>query len=110
MKLLFDQNLSPRLVGRLSDIFPSSEHVDRVGLGSVPDRAVWDYAAQNDYLIVSKDVDFSDMSVLLGAPPKVIWIQLGNCSTAEIEQLLRTHFNTIEDFEQDAALRLLRLR
>ena len=76
----------------------------------MPDRAVWDYAAQNDYLIVSKDVDFSDMSVLLGAPPKVIWIQLGNCSTAEIEQLLRTHFNTIEDFEQDAALRLLRLR
>ena len=76
----------------------------------MPDRAVWDYAAQNDYLIVSKDVEFSDMSVLLGAPPKVIWIQLGNCSTAEIEQLLRTHFNTIEDFEQDAALRLLRLR
>lgn len=76
----------------------------------MPDRAVWDYAAQNDYLIVSKDVDFSDMSVLLGAPPKVIWIQLGNCSTAEIEQLLKTHFKTIEDFEQDAALRLLRLR
>lgn len=76
----------------------------------MPDRAVWDYAAQNDYLIVSKDVDFSDMSVLLGAPPKVIWIQLGNCSTAEIEQLLRTHFKTIEDLELDPTLRLLRLR
>ena len=76
----------------------------------MPDRAVWDYAAQNDYIIVSKDVDFSDMSVLLGAPPKVIWVQLGNCSTAEIEQLLRTHFQTIEDFDQDPALRLLRLR
>ena len=110
MKLLFDQNLSPRLVSRLSDVFPAAEHVERVGLGSLPDRDIWDFAAKNGYAIVTKDVDFSDMSILLGSPPKVIWIQLGNCTTAEIESLLRNHSKVIKDFEQDQMLRLLRLR
>ena len=83
MKLLLDQNLSPRLVTRLSDVFPAAEQVQSVGVGSQPDLDIWDFAAKNGYTIVTKDVDFSDMSILLGAPPKVIWIQLGNCKTGE---------------------------
>ena len=110
LKLLFDQNLSPRLVSRLSDVFAAAEHVQSVGLGSQPDSAIWDFAAKNGYSIVTKDVDFSDMSILLGAPPKVIWIQLGNCTTDEIENLLKNHLKVIEDFQQDPGLRLLRLR
>lgn len=109
MKLLFDQNLSPRLVGRIADIFPDSNHVEALGMGSAPDTDIWNLAAKNSYLIVTKDVDFNDMSILLGAPPKVIWIQLGNCSTTEIEQLLRNHFNVIQDFVSDLVLRILRL-
>ena len=91
-------------------MFPEAEHVQEVGLGSQPDRDIWDFAEKNGYAIVTKDVDFSDMSILLGAPPKVIWIQLGNCTTNQIENLLRNHFKVIEDFEQDPSLRLLRLR
>lgn len=41
MKLLFDQNLSPRLVANLADLFPSSAHVEVVGLGKEIDRLVW---------------------------------------------------------------------
>ena len=91
-------------------MFQLAEHVQSVGLGSQPDREIWAFAAENGYTIVTKDVDFSDMSILLGAPPKVIWIQLGNCATNEIEKLLRNYLKVIEDFEQDPGLRILRLR
>ncbi|MGQ0593805.1 MAG: DUF5615 family PIN-like protein [Gammaproteobacteria bacterium] len=89
MKLLFDENLSPRLVTLLNDVFPQSAHVDRAGLGSAPDSSVWEYARANGYLIVSKDSDFHERSLLHGYPPKVVWIKRGNCSTRQIEALLR---------------------
>lgn len=91
MKLLFDENLSPRLVAELSTEFPGSAHVHDVGLGSATDAVVWDYARANGFVIVSKDSDFADLSVLYGAPPKVVWIRRGNCTTAAIAALLRMH-------------------
>jgi predicted nuclease of predicted toxin-antitoxin system len=74
MKLLFDENLSPKLVAALMDVFPDSAHVDRVGLSSSNDDIVWEYARQNDFTLVSKDSDFHEKSLLHGCPPKVIWI------------------------------------
>ena len=101
MKLLFDQNLSHRLAWALSDTFPGSQHVRDVGLNAADDHAVWDYARRHGFGIVSKDADFHQRSFLLGHPPKVIWVRLGNCSTAEVERLLRTSANTIEAFGAD---------
>ena len=69
MKLLFDENLSPRLPTLLDDVFPQSAHVDRVGLGSAPDSSVWEYAKANGYLIVSKDSDFHESSLLMAILP-----------------------------------------
>ena len=93
--LLFDQNLFPSLVNLLADIYPGSVHVDRMGLPTAPDREVWDYARQHDYIVVTKDADFSELSLLLGFPPKVIWIRRGNCSTRDIEGLLRENYDAI---------------
>ena len=62
--LLFDQNLSPRLVTRLADVYPDSIHVQSLDLGSSLDRVVWDYAREHDYMIVTKDADFSEISLL----------------------------------------------
>ncbi|HAG84324.1 MAG TPA: hypothetical protein DCL61_25005 [Cyanobacteria bacterium UBA12227] len=93
--LLFDQNLSPRLVDRLADIYPGSLHVDGIGLPTAPDHEVWEYARQHDYIIVTKDADFSELSLLLGFPPKVIWIRRGNCSTGDIERMLRENYDAI---------------
>ncbi|HIK30835.1 MAG TPA: DUF5615 family PIN-like protein [Oscillatoriales cyanobacterium M59_W2019_021] len=87
--LLFDQNLSPRLVTRLVDLYLGSAHVDALGLGTAPDRDVWEFARDRGFIIVTKDADFSELNVLLDTPPKVIWIRRGNCSTRHIEQLLR---------------------
>lgn len=89
MKLLLDENLSPRLIEALADLFPGSVHVHDVGLGGVDDSTVWTYAKAHGFAIVSKDSDFAERSVLEGTPPKVIWIRLGNCSTSEVERLLR---------------------
>ena len=63
--LLFDQNLSPSLVNLLADIYPGSVYVDRIGLPTAPDREVWDYPRQQDYIVVTKDADFSQLSLLL---------------------------------------------
>ena len=107
MKLLFDQNLSPRLVEALSDLFPGSAHVHSLGLDREPDAPLWDFARDNGFLIVTKDVDFSDRSALLGHPPKVIWVRLGNCTTSEIEFALRAQHEEIEAFDEDEGLGVL---
>lgn len=99
MKLLLDENLSPRLVQALADVFPGSVH--RIGLGSEADTVVWDYARTNRFIIVSKDSDFHERSVLQGYPPKVVWIRRGNCSVKHIEMLLRNRVDEIRRLEQD---------
>lgn len=98
MKLLFDENLSPRLPRALADLYPDSAHVHECGLGSADDARIWDYAKQNGFTIVSKDSDFQDRSVLHGHPPKFIWVRAENCSTKEIENLLRTAVAIIRQF------------
>jgi predicted nuclease of predicted toxin-antitoxin system len=101
MRLLFDQSLSPRLVGILAGLYPGSIHVRDVGLQSADDEAVWAYAGAHGFVIVSKDSDFRQRSFLFGHPPKVIWIRLGNCSTSEIEAILRGRCNDLFAFELD---------
>jgi predicted nuclease of predicted toxin-antitoxin system len=100
MKLLFDQNLSPRLPRALTKLFPDSVHVREVGLSESGDEAIWNYARQNGFVIVSKDSDFQQRSFLYGHPPKFIWLRVGNCTVKAIEDLLRHHSATLHTFEQ----------
>jgi len=86
MKLLFDQNLSPSLVGHLRDLFPGSEHVFQLGLGDAPDLLVWQYARDNDRLLVSKDADFVEISTLRGFPPKVTGCESETVSRATLQK------------------------
>ncbi|MDP2815358.1 MAG: DUF5615 family PIN-like protein [Rectinemataceae bacterium] len=96
MKLLFDENLAPSLVMALADIFPQSQHVARIGLDTAPDREVWEYARKHNYTLVSKDSDFHELSLLYGSPPKVVWIRRGNCTTRQIEFILRNKLKDIQ--------------
>jgi predicted nuclease of predicted toxin-antitoxin system len=109
VKLLFDQNLSHKLVRHLADLFPDSVHVRNVGLKAAGDPLVWGYAKNNDLMIVSKDSDFHQRSFLYGFPPKVIWVRLGNCSTADVERVLRMNFDIIKSFYADNAASFLSL-
>ena len=101
MKLLFDQNLSPRLVRRLADIYAGSVHVREIGLREADDSAIWDYAKLNGFAIISKDSDFQQRSLLYGSPPKFIWLRVGNCPVRTVEDLLRKHSAAIHTFDLD---------
>jgi predicted nuclease of predicted toxin-antitoxin system len=103
MKLLFDQNLSPRLPHLLADLYAGSVHVREVGLRDSDDGAIWDYAKHNGFAIVSKDSDFQQRSLLYGSPPKFIWLRVGNCPVKTIEVLLRNHSVAIHTFALDNA-------
>ncbi len=109
MKLLFDQNLSPRLVEILSDIFPKSVHVSVVNLSKAQDKDIWEYAAKNKFAIVTKDVDFSELSLIFSSPPKTILIKRGNCSTKDIEEIMRENFKSIDNFIKDKSSNTLML-
>ena len=107
MNLLFDHNLSPRLVTRLADIFPAANHVATLGLDRATDIEVWQYARDNGFLIVTKDADFNDLTTLLGIPPKIIWLLIGNCTTNQVEDLLRRNASVIATFTADSTNRIL---
>jgi predicted nuclease of predicted toxin-antitoxin system len=102
MKLLFDQNLSPSLIHHLADLFPESSHTELAGLGQKDDLSIWRYCFQEGFTIVSKDNDFSFLAAEKGAPPKVIWIRLGNCTTEEVESAIRRDTDVIRAFESDS--------
>ena len=109
MKLLLDQNLSHRLVATLESSYPGSRHVCEFGLQSAPDDAVWSHAQRHGFVIVTKDADFHQMSLLKGHPPKIVWIRRGNCSTDEIAEILMIHRADLEAFDRDSAAALLTL-
>ncbi len=109
MKLLFDQNLSPTLIVQLIDIYPGSTHVSLVSPDKSPDSELCSYAAVNDYLIVTKDSDFSDLSTLYGYPPKFVWISIGNCTTEKVATLLREHYEEIKNFQDNNEFGVLSL-
>ena len=73
------------------------------------DPMVWDYAKDNDFIIVSKDADMHDLSLVFGNPPKVVWLRFGNCSTRQVENLLRRDYDIIKLFYDDEYVSLLGL-
>lgn len=101
MKLLLDHNLSPRLVGLLADLYPESTHVIALGMDRASDTDVWNYAAEHEFTIVSKDSDFHQRSLVLGSPPKVVWLRIGNCSVAESAAALRERYIPIHRFVEE---------
>jgi len=94
---------------RLADLYPDCVHVRDVGLERAPDEAVWSYARENAFTIVTQDADFGEMSVLLSSPPKVIWLRRGNCSTTEMETILRARYNAVAAFHDDPTEAVLAL-
>jgi predicted nuclease of predicted toxin-antitoxin system len=98
--LLFDQNLSYKLCNALAGDFLGCRHVREAGLSNADGADVWNYAAANRLMVVSKDQDFRHRAMLLGPPPKCIWLRLGNCSTADIANLLRKRVNLIQEFQR----------
>ena len=107
MKLLFDENLSPRLTERLSDLFAGSTNVLGLEPRPVRDERIWQHARQQGFTIISKDNDFQQVAILRGHPPKVIWLRCGNAASEDIEQLIRKSADLIRSFETNPAASVL---
>jgi predicted nuclease of predicted toxin-antitoxin system len=107
VKRLFDENLSPRLATSVGDLYPTSAHVSAVDLTNAPDEAIWNYAAANGFVIVTKDDDFRQHSFLRGFPPKVIWLRFGNCPTDLIATAFRDRVADVMMFVADPSKALL---
>ena len=103
MKLLLDQNLSFRILPKIGDLYPQSSHVKNHALDRVDDEVIWHFARDNQFVIVSKDSDFYQRSLLRGSPPKFIYLRVGNCATQDIVVLLRTERSTLEEFARSQA-------
>lgn len=112
MKLLFDENVSDKVIPALSDLFPGAVHVKTASLMRADDGAIAAWAARGGFTVVSKDTDFHQRTIALGAPPKLIWLRVGNCPTAVIVELLRRQEALIREFiasETETVLVLERL-
>ncbi|MCE2697578.1 MAG: DUF5615 family PIN-like protein [Nostocales cyanobacterium LE14-WE4] len=99
MKLLLDENLSDRIVDKIIDLYPDSQHVKTLGLINTDDAIIWEFAKMNSFMIISKDSDFHQRSLLYGHPPKFIYLRIGNSPTSKIVQILRDNLSTITQFD-----------
>jgi predicted nuclease of predicted toxin-antitoxin system len=109
VRLLFDEQLSEALVQRVADEFPGALHVRVLRRGGALDLDVWEMAREHGCVLVTKDEDFHRLSLLRGAPPKVVWLRIGNCATEDISRLLRMHADHIRQFEAQASATVLEL-
>ena len=89
MKLLLDHNLSHKLVPRLADVFPESAQTRLLGFDRMGDTELWFYARTHGFILVTQDEDFADIAIRRGAPPKIVWLRMGNSSTAAVERAIR---------------------
>jgi predicted nuclease of predicted toxin-antitoxin system len=105
MRLLFDQNISHRIISQIVDIFPEAKQVRELGIENFSDRSIWEFAKEKEYTIVTFDGDFYDLSLVYGHPPKIIWLRCLNQTTKNIEVILRKFHTEIEIFflEDDLA-------
>ena len=98
MKILFDQNISFRVIKKISTLYPDAKQIRSIGLENSSDIHIWEFAKDNGYSIVTFDADFYDITNLKGHPPKIIWLRIGNTSTDNIAKLFIDKFDQIHDF------------
>jgi len=109
MKLLFDHNLSHKLVSRLADIFPGTTHTRLLNLGTANDSILWQHAKDHGFVLITLDKDFADLALQRGVPPKIIWLRCGNSTVAEVERLLRANLEDIKLFESNPSASVLEI-
>lgn len=98
MKLLFDQNISYRIIPKVADVFPQAKHISQVGLANAEDVDIWLFAKNEGFVVVTFDSDYFDISMINGCPPKIIWLRTGNLNTKAIIELILSHKDAITDF------------
>ena len=110
MKLLFDQNISYRILKAIKPHFPKATQVRLEGLENSSDKQIWEFARDNQYIIVTFDSDFYDYSLIWGSPPKIIWVRSFDQTTHILAELLITHKDSIVEFANNPSLDCLEIK
>lgn len=97
-KLLFDENLSFRIVKGIQAKFPESTHVHLIMGRKQSDHSIFSFARDNHFTIVTSDVDFQNIQMMSGFPPKIVWLRLGNTSTINILNRILATADKIQEF------------
>lgn len=98
MKLLFDENISYRIIKKIETHFPESKHISNFSKQVLKDFQIYQIALEQNYSIVSFDEDFFELQLLKGYPPKLIWLRFGNSSTQQIVDCLISKKDQISEF------------
>jgi predicted nuclease of predicted toxin-antitoxin system len=98
VSLLFDQNISFRIISKIASNFPTAKQVRQLGIENFSDIEIWQYAKQNDFTIVTFDADFFDLSNFKGHPPKIVWLRFGNTKTDFLAKIINSKNSIINDF------------
>jgi len=98
VKLLFDQNISFRVIAKIAENYPEAKQIRALGLENFSDLEIWNFAKKNGYTIVTFDADFYEITNLKGHPPKIIWLRIGNTTTQNIASIFNDKFEMIKDF------------
>ena len=94
-RFLIDAQLPPDLAARLQDGGHFAEHVNRIGLGTAGDRAIWEHARRTGSVLMTKDQDFVALARRHGSGPQVVWIRIGNISNDFLWGAIRAVLNEI---------------
>jgi predicted nuclease of predicted toxin-antitoxin system len=70
---------------------------------------VFEFARSREFASVSKDADFVDVAITRGAPPKIVWLRIGNASMPSVAALMRQEADAIAAFLADPAVAILAL-
>jgi predicted nuclease of predicted toxin-antitoxin system len=98
VSILFDQNISFRIISKIASNFPTAKQVRQLGIENFSDIEIWQYAKQNKFTIVTFDSDFFDLSNLKGHPPKIVWLRFGNTKTDFLAEIINSKKAIINDF------------
>ena len=109
MRLLFDQNISSRILRLLNDVFEESQHVVMSGLQNASDNTIFEFAKSKALTIVTFDSDFVDLSIVKGFPPKIIWLKTGNQTTTSIADILQANALSISQFVESEEVGVLEI-
>ncbi len=109
MKLLFDENISWRIVKKVQDVFPLSEHVTNIQPKLIDDLSIFYHARNENFLIVTCDEDFRELQSINGFPPKIIWLRMGNTSTQRVLAKLMDNQQGINELESNDEIGILEI-
>jgi predicted nuclease of predicted toxin-antitoxin system len=84
-----DAQLPPQLANWLKQTFDVEAHALRdLQLRDAEDEQIFQKARQQGIVIISKDSDFVEMVLRLGAPPQLLWVTCGNVTNRRLQNVL----------------------